>query len=79
VASRLFGQDINADAVIGESLERATNPMLKPAMLGASLIASIDAELPDASATYIANHQGLIAELRALLPTLLQARNGWQN
>jgi hypothetical protein len=48
VASRLFGQDIKADAVIGESLERATNPVLKPAMLGASLIASIDAELPDA-------------------------------
>jgi ATP-dependent helicase YprA (DUF1998 family) len=37
VASRLFGQAINPDAVIAESLERATNPMLKPTNLGVLL------------------------------------------
>ena len=47
VASRLFGQDINADAVIDESLERATNPLLKPATLGDRLGAAVDAEIPD--------------------------------
>ncbi len=47
VASGLFGQDINADAVIDESLERATNPLLKPATLGDRLGAAVDAEIPD--------------------------------
>jgi hypothetical protein len=47
VASRLFGQTINADAVIIESLDRATNTKLKPANLGASLGECIDASLPD--------------------------------
>jgi hypothetical protein len=47
VASRLFGQDINADAVIDESLERATDPLLKPATLGDRLGAAVDAEIPD--------------------------------
>ena len=36
VASRLFGTTIPADAVIDESLERATDPSLKPATLGAA-------------------------------------------
>ncbi len=48
VASCLFGQDINADAVIDESLERATDPSLKPATLGEALAAAVDAEIPDA-------------------------------
>jgi hypothetical protein len=47
VAWRLFGQTINPDAVITESLERATNPSLKPTALGASLAQCIDAPLPD--------------------------------
>jgi hypothetical protein len=46
VASRLFGQAINADAVMAESLERATNPRLKPSTLGARLGECIDAGLP---------------------------------
>ena len=29
VASRLFGTQVTSDAVIGESLERATDPVLK--------------------------------------------------
>ena len=48
VASRLFGTTISADAVIDESLARATDPALKPANLGDALAAAIDAELPDA-------------------------------
>lgn len=48
VASRLFGTAIPTDAVIDESLARATDPALKPANLGDSLAAAIDAELPDA-------------------------------
>ena len=48
VASRLFGTTISADAVIDESLARATDPALKPANLGNALAAAIDAELPDA-------------------------------
>jgi hypothetical protein len=46
VASRLFGTDIPADAVIDETLERATDPKLKPQSLGAALANAIDAELP---------------------------------
>jgi hypothetical protein len=44
-ASRLFGTDIPADAVIDETLERATDPKLKPQRLGAALANAIDAEL----------------------------------
>ena len=48
VASRLFGTAITPDAVIGESLERATNPELSAASLGGSLAAAVDAEVsPD--------------------------------
>lgn len=47
VASRLFGTAISADAVIDESLARATDPTLKPVNLGNSLAAAIDAEPPD--------------------------------
>jgi Lhr-like helicase len=47
VASRLFGTTIGADAVIDESLKRATDPSLKPAKLGERLAAAIDADLPD--------------------------------
>ncbi len=46
VASRLFGQKINADAVIDESLDRATDPSRKLADLGAKLGAAIDDEIP---------------------------------
>jgi Lhr-like helicase len=46
VASRLFGQDFNADAVIDESLKRATDPSLKSATLGSHLASAIDAEIP---------------------------------
>ena len=48
VASQLFGTAIAPDAVIDESLERATDPMLTPASLGGSLGAAVDAELPAA-------------------------------
>jgi hypothetical protein len=46
VASRLFGSPISTDAVIGESLERATDPTLKPATLGAALVAAVNDDLP---------------------------------
>src|SRR6516165_11728418 len=46
VASRLFGMPISSDAVIGESLERATDPTLKPATLGAGLAAAVNDDLP---------------------------------
>ena len=36
VSSRLFGTPISSDAVIGESLERATDPALKSTKLGSS-------------------------------------------
>src|SRR4029077_12210724 len=48
VASRLFGTAIPRDAVIDESLARATDPALKPTNLGDALTAAIDTELPDA-------------------------------
>jgi Lhr-like helicase len=49
VATRLFGTAISLDAVIDESLARATDPAFKPAAnLGNSLAAAIDTELPDA-------------------------------
>ncbi len=47
VASRLFGARIAADAVIGESLARATDPAQKPGTLGAALRQAIEAEIPD--------------------------------
>jgi hypothetical protein len=47
VASRLFGTAIGTDAVIDESLERATDPSLKPGKLGERLTAAIDVDLPD--------------------------------
>ena len=47
VASRLFGITIGTDAVIDESLERATDPSLKPAALGEKLKVAIDSELPE--------------------------------
>ena len=37
VASRFFGTPISSDAVIGESLERATDARLKSTTLGAAL------------------------------------------
>jgi hypothetical protein len=46
VASQLFGTLISTDAVIGESLERATDPTLKPATLGAALVAAVNDDLP---------------------------------
>jgi Lhr-like helicase len=48
VATRLFGTAISADAVIDESLARATNPTLKVEKLGAAINSAIDEELPDA-------------------------------
>jgi Lhr-like helicase len=47
VSSRLFGTKISSDAVIGESLERATNPALKSKTLGTNLVAAINEELPE--------------------------------
>jgi Lhr-like helicase len=47
VASRLFGTTIGTDAVIDESLERATDPSLKPAALSEKLKVAIDTELPE--------------------------------
>ncbi|MGC2076034.1 MAG: DEAD/DEAH box helicase [Xanthobacteraceae bacterium] len=45
VASRLFGASISTDAVIGESLERATDPNLKSLTLGASLVKAVKEDL----------------------------------
>lgn len=47
VSSRLFGTAISSDAVIGESLERATDSNLKSTTLGASLVKAINDDLPD--------------------------------
>src|SRR5690606_32496817 len=46
VASRLFGTALGADAVIDESLERATDTDLTVANRGPALAASIDSEIP---------------------------------
>src|SRR5215831_10311903 len=46
VASRLFGTDIPPDAVIDETLERATHPKLKSQSLGAALADAVDVDLP---------------------------------
>jgi Lhr-like helicase len=48
VSSRLFGTPISADAVIGESLERATDSALKSTKLGSALVAAVNDELPAA-------------------------------
>jgi hypothetical protein len=45
VASRLFGIAIGTDGVIGESLERATDPELKAARLGDALGRAVDEEI----------------------------------
>src|ERR1700741_5520884 len=47
VASRLFGTQVTSDAVIGESLERATDPVLKLKTLGGRLAAAVNDEIPD--------------------------------
>src|SRR5262249_57642988 len=47
VASRLFGTTIGTDGVIDESLERATEPSLKPPALGEKLKVAIDTDLPE--------------------------------
>ena len=46
VASRLFGMLISSDAVIDESLERATDPALTVKSLGSKLGAAIDSPIP---------------------------------
>lgn len=46
VSSRLFGTPISSDAVIGESLERATHTAMKSTTLGPALVAAIAEELP---------------------------------
>src|SRR3546814_15401749 len=46
VATRLFGTSIPQDAIIEESLWRATNPALTPESLGNALAAAVDAEIP---------------------------------
>lgn len=46
VASRLFGAMVGVDGVIGESLQRATNPKLKPLALKAQIRSALESELP---------------------------------
>lgn len=46
VASRLFGMQINADCVIGESLERATDPSISVKSLGGDLARAVDTDIP---------------------------------
>lgn len=48
VASRLFATTIPASNVVGETLERVTNPKLKRETVRASLGPAIDAGIPDA-------------------------------
>ncbi|MGO9062088.1 MAG: DEAD/DEAH box helicase [Candidatus Binataceae bacterium] len=48
VASRLFGTQITSDAIIGESLERATDPSLNVKSLGEQLGMAIDDNVPGA-------------------------------
>jgi Lhr-like helicase len=48
VASRLFGAAVDADAVIDESLARATDPTLTVEKLGDALARAVDAEIPSA-------------------------------
>ena len=57
MASRLFGTRIASDAVIGESLERATDPSQRLPTLGAALGEAINARIPDApSDTALRSH-----------------------
>jgi RAD3-like DEAD/DEAH box helicase len=46
VASRLFGTDIPPDAVIDETLQRATDPKLKSQSLDPALANAVDTDLP---------------------------------
>jgi DEAD/DEAH box helicase len=46
VSSHLFGTPISSDAVIGESLERATDSALKSIKLGSALAAAVTDEVP---------------------------------
>ncbi|MDA8049847.1 MAG: DEAD/DEAH box helicase [Rhodospirillales bacterium] len=48
VASRLFGTRITAAAVIGESLERATDPERRVGSLGSELRDAVEGEVPEA-------------------------------
>jgi len=57
VASRLFGTQITSDAVIGESLERATNPKLNVKALNDQIGAAVLGELPSSlSDAELADH-----------------------
>ncbi len=47
VASRLFGTQITNDAVIGESLERATDPTTNVKLLGERLLAAVKSNIPE--------------------------------
>lgn len=47
VAGRLFGTRVSPDAVIDESLRRATDSEIKVDDLGESLVAAVDAPLPE--------------------------------
>ena len=46
VSSRLFGVSIPSDAVVGESLERATDSALKSTTLDSALVRAVEDELP---------------------------------
>jgi DEAD/DEAH box helicase/HNH endonuclease len=46
VSSRLFGASISSDAVVGESLERATDSAVKSTTLGSALVHVVEDELP---------------------------------
>jgi ATP-dependent helicase YprA (DUF1998 family) len=46
VSSRLFGASIFSDAVVGESLERATDSAVKSTTLGSALVHAVEDELP---------------------------------
>ena len=46
VGSRLFGTKITSDAVIGESLERATDPSTNLKSLGEGLVSAVKDEIP---------------------------------
>jgi Lhr-like helicase len=46
VSSRLFGASIFSDAVVGESLERATDSAVKSTTLGSALVQAVEDELP---------------------------------
>jgi hypothetical protein len=82
VASRLFGQTINPDAVIVENLARATNTARKPATLGASLAACIDAPLVIGDNDLYDHPLAVWIELEignaACRPRLLKPRSGLQ-